>query len=129
MEAQTITGMPVVGKYKWEFEIPGSGIQTSVHEFFPGHIEYSMTGPAHTTAYTQNLVSFDPGQQRCITLGSGGSGGDKEGVYFLMFFRNISEGQVTIYKRKCATREEAESFPVPVEDAAEDHGWNVYTRV
>ncbi len=117
--------MPVIGKYKWEFEIPGSGMQTSVHEFFPGHIEYSMTGPAHTTAYTQNMVSFDPGEQRCITLGSGG---DKEGVYFLIFFRDISDGQVTIYKRKCASREEAESFPVPAAEAAEDHGWNVYKK-
>ncbi len=126
MEAQTISGMPVIGKYKWEFEIPGSGTQTSVHEFFPGHIQYSMAGPAHSTAYTQNLVAFDPAEQRCITVGSGG---DKEGVYFLMFFRYINDEQVTIYKRKCATREEAENFPVPAMDATEDHGWNVYTKV
>ncbi len=126
MQTQTITGIPVIGKFKWEFEISGSGTQASVHEFFPGHIHYCMTGPAHTTAYTQNLVAFDPAEQRCITKKQGE---DTSGTYYLMFFKDMKENEVTIYKRKCASREEAEKFPFPPAGTREDHGWNTYIRI
>ncbi len=118
--------MPVLGKFEWEFEIPGAGRQTSVHEFFPGHIHYSMSGPAHSASYTQDLVSYDPSEMRCITKARGDN---KDGVCHLMFFKDIGEHKITIYKRKCPDLKTAETFGYPEADTTEDHGWNTYTRI
>ncbi len=122
--------VPVSGHYLWEFEIPGIGNQESHLTFYTDSVQYIMTGPAYNTNYMMIQESYSEAndQKRWIGIGKGGSI-SKDGVYFVMFFKDITDNSVTIYKHECdGGREEAESFPYPDPDATADHGWNVYYK-
>lgn len=120
--------IPFTGTYVWHFEIPDKGVQTSSYTFYPYSIQYQMEGPAFNTAYTQVLVSYDPASNRCITTGRGGTK-PKDSIYFVMFFKDITDSSVTIYKHECGNgRAEAEEFEFPPANATADHGWNVYKK-
>lgn len=119
------TKIPFKGVYTWAFEIPGMGKQLSVHSFYADSIRYEMTGSAYTNSYTQQLIAYDAVEQRCVTVAKGGG---KDGVYFVMFFKDVSPAAVTIYKKQCATKEEAMTLPVPDATTKADHGWNIYHR-
>lgn len=119
------TQLPFSGKYVWKFTIPNMGEQVSEHTFFADSIQYSMVGNAYTNAYTQVLVSYNAEEKRCITQGKGGG---KDSVYFLMFFKDVTASAITIYKKECKNREEAETLAVPNDNTSADHGWNVYYK-
>lgn len=121
--------LPLNGTFAWEFSIPGMGNQVSKMTFSEDVVTYSMEGPAYTTNYVMTKVSYTElnGQRRWIGIGKGGSI-NKDGVYFVMFFKDITENTVTIYKRECSGKAEAETFSYPAADAITDHGWNVYHK-
>lgn len=119
------TKIPFKGVYTWSFEIPGMGEQLSVFRFYTDSIRYEMTGTAYTNSYVQELVSYDAGEQRCVTTGKGGG---KDGIYFVMFFKDITGGAMSIYKKQCRTKEEALTMAKPEAGTKADHGWNVYRQ-
>ncbi len=121
--------LPLNGTYAWNFNIPGLGDQVSKMTFFNDSIVYDMAGPAYTTNYTMIKESYTAtnDQMRWIGVGKGGSI-NKDGVYFVLFFKDISDNAVSIYKRECENKAEAESFAYPAADATADHGWNVYNK-
>lgn len=116
--------IPFSGKYVWEFSV-GPAVQQSTHVFYADSIAYTMAGPVHSTAYTQLLEKYEPLEKRCITVGQGGG---KDGVYFVMFFKELTDSSVTIYKRQCADKNEAETIAIPADDTTADYGWNVYVK-
>ena len=65
-----IEKIPFAGTFVWNFSIPGMGDQESTHIFYPDSVLYTMAGPVHSTSYTQVLVSYDPIEQRLITVGA-----------------------------------------------------------
>ncbi|MFT3884052.1 MAG: hypothetical protein QM724_01090 [Flavobacteriales bacterium] len=123
--------IPFSGTYTWAFTIPGMGDQLSTHTFWPDSIHYSMAGSAYTTDYAQLHVSYDAAEQRSITVGRGGSI-PKDGVYFVMFFKDITDSTLMIYKHECGEGAsgltEARTFGVPPANTSADHGWNLYRR-
>lgn len=119
------TKIPFTGVYSWSFEIPGMGEQVSVFTFYADSIRYEMTGTAYTNTYVQELVSYDAGEQRCVTVAKGGG---KDGIYFVMFFKDITGSTITIYKKQCRTKEEALTMAKPEAGTKADHGWNVYRQ-
>lgn len=52
----------------------------------------------------------------------------KRRVCFLMFFKDITNSTVTIFKKQCKDLSEAENFSIPPADTQEDHGWNIYYK-
>lgn len=124
------TKVPLSGHYVWKFEIPGIGEQESHLTFYTDSVQYIMIGPAYTTNYMmiQESYSENTNEKRWIGVGKGGSI-PKNGVYFVMFFKDITENSVKIYKRECiGGKEEAESFAYPEADVSTDHGWNEYRK-
>ncbi|MBX2952058.1 MAG: hypothetical protein KF870_06105 [Leadbetterella sp.] len=119
------TDQPVKGKYRWDFEIPGSGVQTSVHDFSDTHILYTMKGSAYTVEYRMDIVKHEKNR---YTL-KGAEGSPKSGRYFVIFLKDITPDAITMYKKEFATLEEALAFPEPDSGNTESHGWNVYSRV
>lgn len=122
--------VPLSGAYTWSFSIPGMGEQLSTLVFYPDSVEYAMSGSAFTTDYMMMKSSYtNAGNElRWIGVGKGGSI-PKDDVYFVMFFKEITETSVTIYKHECDLgKEEAEAFAYPPADATADHGWNVYHK-
>ncbi len=120
--------IPFSGVYSWKFTIPGIGSQTSTHTFYPDSILYKMEGFVYNTSYTQVLHSYEPDSLKLITIGKGGSI-SKSNVYFVMFFKDVTDTSVTIYKHECVNGEtEAENFKRPADNATADYGWNVYIK-
>lgn len=118
------------GTYKWDFEIPNIGAQQSSLFFYKDSIGYAMSGPAYTTDYVMQLESYTEqnGEQRWIGIGKGGSI-SKDGVWFVLFFKDATATSVKVYKRECkGGKAEAETFAYPSENATEDHGWNIYLK-
>lgn len=114
---------PVKGKYRWDFEIQGSGLQSSVHDFADGYILYTMKGAAYTVEYRMDILKHE--KNRYLLQGAG----PKSGKFFVICLANVTQESVTLYKKEFATLEEAEGFPQPDLSNTESHGWNVYTRV
>lgn len=124
------TPLPLSGSYLWKFEIPGVGQQESQLVFYPDSVQYLMQGPALTTNYmmTKDSYTENNSEKRWIGIGKGGSI-PKDGVWFVMFFKDITDSSVTIYKRECAKgKEEAESLAYPDANTTADRGWNVYYK-
>lgn len=123
--AFTTDDTPVKGKYRWDFEIPGSGTQSSVHEFADGYILYTMKGAAYTAEYRMDIVKHE--KNRYVLKGA--EGGPKSGRYFVIYLKDVSPDAITMYKKELPTLEEALAFPEPDAGNTESHGWNVYSRV
>lgn len=108
------------GKYTWQFDL-GPSKQVSTHTFYPDKIEYKMTGLVYSTEYTMNKISFDGTENKWI-------GQDENGHVYVLFFKKLNQGDLSIYKKKCKQGlEQALQFKKPAEDATTDHGWNTYT--
>ncbi len=126
---KTVTN-PLSGHYVWKFEIPGLGTQESHLTFYTDSTQYIMIGPAYNTNYMMIQESYteNDNEKRWIGVGKGGSI-PKDGVYFVIFIKDIADNTVKIYKRECnGGKEEAENFPYPEPDATADHGWNTYVK-
>lgn len=120
--------IPYYGIYSWSFEILGRGVQKSTFTFFSDSLIYKMEGDAYTTSYTQIFHQYDSVQKRLITRGKGGSV-PKDGLYFVMFFKDSTDSTLTIYKHECSEgMSEAKNFKFPESEAAADHSWNIYTK-
>lgn len=83
-----------------------------------------MNFHCYSTHYTMLPQSYkdSEAEKRWIGIGKGGSI-SKDGVYFVVFFKEITDSSVVIYKHECANgKEEAEAFAYPAHDATADHG-------
>lgn len=124
--------LPFQGSYSWSFEVPTMGEQTSTFIFFQDSIQAIMKGETFSADYTHKIISYNPKEQRCITVGMGISKGEtalKDHIYSVLFFKDINKKSVTIYRHECKNGlEEAKSFSLPAADAQTDHGWNVYYK-
>lgn len=116
---------PVKGKYRWDFEIPGSGVQSSVHDFADTCILYTMKGSAYTVEYRMDILKHE--KNRYLLKGAEGS--PKSGRFFVIYLKDITSDTITLYKKEFTTMEEAEAFSQPDISNTESHGWNVYTRM
>lgn len=114
-------GFDYAGTYSWSFNLMGSE-QISTHRLYQDSISYSMTGKVYSTDYTMKKLSYEKKKGKWI-------GVDKDGVVYVLFFKEKMDSTFTLYKRKCKNNglEEAINFDVPAPDATDDHGWNVYT--
>ncbi len=120
--------IPFKGKFSWTFEIPAFGKQKSSHTFFEDSIKHEFAGDAHTTFYNQILEMYDPTEKRCITVGKGGII-PKDGVYFVMFFKEITDSSMLIYKHECTKgKDEAYQFAYPEPNTTNDRGWNLFKK-
>lgn len=111
--------LPLFGTYRWQFFL-GPVKQVSTHNFLSSAIDYQMTGKVYSTDYRMHQLSYDATQKKWI--------GTADGVVYVLFFKDISDNTLTLYKRKCKNGlAEAVAFSRPADDATTDHGWNIYT--
>lgn len=128
IEGKVEEKLPFSGTYEWSFEIPNQGMQTLTYSFYPYAIQTKMEGRAFSTEYTQVLVSYDPLDNRVITIGRGGTE-SKDNVYQVMFFKDITDSTMTIYKHDSKSGlKEAQDFAYPDPDTDKDHGWITYKK-
>ncbi len=111
----------LTGAYHWTFYL-GFIKQKSTHIFAKDYIDYSMRGIAHSTDYRIEKISYDDGNKKWI-------GKSEDGTFYVLFFKDITDEAVTIYKHKCTEdMKEAVAFARPTDDETKDHGWNIYVH-
>ena len=112
----------LTGDYHWKFQLMG-GTQHSVHTFYPDSIAYAMDGRVCATDYTMRKLSYDQSLNKWI-------GEDEDSIVYVLFFRDLTDSTLTLYKHKCSSGglAEAVNFELPLPNATEDHGWNVYAH-
>lgn len=110
------------GTYYWNFKLMGT-LQESINTFYADSIVYEMKGKVYSTKYAMQKLSYDQNEKRWI-------GEDNEKIVYVMFFKNITDSAMLIYKHKCKTEglQEALDFAYPKPDATQDHGWNLYHK-
>lgn len=118
--------LPVSGSYQWKFTIPTMGEQISTHIFGNKEILYKMTGSAYTVEYGMTVESYENTVQKIIAKGKEGS--PKSGKFFVIFLKDISSSQVTIYKAEVSDLLAAKNFAKPADNETSNHGWNVYVK-
>lgn len=96
-------------------------LQESINTFYVDSIVYEMKGNIYATRYTMQKLSYNQAEKRWI-------GQDFDKIVYVLFFKEMTDSTMVIYKHKCNNKgiEEALEFPYPKPDATEDHGWNVY---
>ncbi len=121
-ETETVTKkdeFTLTGAYHWTFYL-GFIKQKSTHIFAKDYIDYQMRGIAHSTDYRIEKISYDDSNKKWI-------GKSEDGTVYVLFFKDISDKAITIYKHKCTGGlTEAIDFARPADDETKDHGWNVY---
>jgi len=129
--SNTLTAYPTAGHYSWNFKV-GTTDQTSHLVIYstPDSIGYAMEGQVYTNNYMMHKISYSEknNENRWIGIGKGGESINKDGAYFVMFFKNSKEKEFTVFKKEFETQKEAEEFALPSDSSEESHGWNVYKR-
>lgn len=108
------------GTHYWDFKLMGA-LQESINTFYADSIMYEMKGKIYATKYTIQKLSYDAVEKKWI-------GQDANKNVYVLFFKEITDSTMVIYKHKCKNKglQEAIEFPYPKPDATKDHGWNVY---
>lgn len=108
------------GTYYWNFKLMGT-LQESVNTFYADSIVYEMKGNIYATKYTMQKLSYDYKEKRWI-------GQDPDKNVYVLFFKEITDSTMVIYKHKCKNKglQEALEFPYPKPDDTKNHGWNIY---
>lgn len=106
--------------YSWAFKLMGVN-QKSIHSFYSDSIVYEMKGKIHSTLYTMYKLSYNSEENKWI-------GQTSDSIVYVLFFKDVKDKSLTLYKRKCKTEglKEALETKMPSPDTTEDHGWNVY---
>ncbi|MCO5239106.1 MAG: hypothetical protein M9904_03530 [Chitinophagaceae bacterium] len=118
--------LPVDGKYRWEFEVPGAGKQTLIYSFTDSVINLDMTGKALTRNYDLSVLSYNRKTNKIIAKGING---EKKGVFAVIFLKDIRKNSVLVFKKEFPTQAEAESFNIPSAESTESHGWNKFDKI
>lgn len=123
---EAVVELPFSGSYTWNFTIPNYGSQTSVHTFDKNIIRYKMMGDAYNVTYEMTVIRYDKTVGKCITEVKDGS--TKKGKFFVLFFKDITDKTMFIYKAELSTLAEADSFERPADNDTRHHGWNKYEK-
>jgi len=126
---EVLKSYPVAGHYTWEFNI-GPVEQTSHLVIYSSidSIGYAMQGGMYTNNYMMHKVSSSEKDGRWVGIGKGGVSLEKDGKYFVLFFKDIKNKEFTVFKKEFETQKEAEEFSLPAKDSQDSHGWNKYER-
>lgn len=110
-----------VGIWSRVYPILGSDF-TAKYAIDTNQINYSNKGNGPGNAdYRIQFDSYDEKDKRWI-------GHTSENQYYLIFFKNITDEHITIYKQKVADPNDAQNIPIPSNSNTEHYGWNTYSK-
>lgn len=110
-----------IGNWERKYDILGSEF-TATYLIDSTQIIYSNkgNGPGNTE-YTIQFDSYNEDEKRWI-------GHTEENKYYLIFFKDITEENITLYKQKVQDPNEAQQMPIPDADNTQNYGWNTYSK-
>ena len=109
------------GSFSREFVVQGA-TQRATYSITQDKINYDLAGGFAQTKYDTAKQYYSNGDNRWIGYRASNS------TYTVIFFKNISETEITLYKKEVASLEAGKTEPVPAADTTENYGWNVYKK-
>lgn len=110
-----------VGTWSRKYDILGSEF-TAKYEIDTNQIHYTNKGSGPGNAdYIIKFDSYEKNEKRWI-------GHTDKNQYYLLFFKDITEENITIYKQKVKDPNDAQTIAIPAADDDENYGWNTYIK-
>jgi hypothetical protein len=109
------------GSFSRNFNVQGT-TQRATYTISQDKINYDLAGGFAQTNYDTSKEYFSKDDNRWVGHRASNNS------YYVIFFKNISENEITLYKKEVASLEEGKSEPVPAANNTENHGWNTYTK-
>lgn len=113
--------IPFLGTWTHEFDVPPGLPHIATYVVTPDHIHYTLTGSVGSADYTMTRDAFSASDNRFV-------GHTKDGEFYVLFAREVSDRTMTIYKQKVDGVTAALELAVPADDTTESHGWNTYEK-
>ena len=110
-----------LGTWTHEFDVGPGNPHVATYVVTPDRIHYTLEGSVGTADYVMIRDGFSVSDHRFV-------GHTNDGEFYVLFAREISDQNVTIYKQKVDGRTAALELAVPPIDTTESHGWNTYEK-
>ncbi|PCI02909.1 MAG: hypothetical protein COB81_04625 [Flavobacteriaceae bacterium] len=109
------------GTFSRTFEVQEI-LQRASYTIGQDKISYALSGGFAETSYDILKNYYSEEEQRWV--------GHRESndAYYVLFFKNYNENEVTVYKKQVASLEEGKSAAIPSADDTENYGWNLYQK-
>lgn len=109
------------GSFSRNFDVQGI-TQRATYKIEQGILNYDLSGGFAQTNYDTKKVYYSQNDNRWIGFRESNS------TYHVIFFKNISETEITLYKKEVGSLDAGKSEPIPAADDTENHGWNTYQK-
>lgn len=109
------------GSFSRDFEVMGT-TQRATYTINQNQINYDLSGGFAQTNYDILKEFYDSKDNRWIGYRQSNN------TYHVIFFKNTSKNEITLYKKEVASLEAGKNEPIPASDDTENHGWNTYTK-
>lgn len=113
--------IPFLGTWTREFEVGPGNMHVATYVVESDRIHYTLTGNVGNADYVMLRDRFSGTDNRFV-------GHTKDGELYVLFAREISDRNVTIYKKRVDGLTAALELAVPPADTTENHGWNAYEK-
>ena len=109
------------GSFSREFDVQGT-TQTATYTITQDKINYDLAGGFAQTNYDTEKKYYSNNDKRWVGYRNSNS------TYYVIFFKDVSDTKITLYKKEVASLEAGKTEPIPAADDTENHGWNVYQK-
>ncbi len=110
-----------LGSFSREFDVQGT-TQRATYAIAQDKINYDLAGGFAQTNYDTAKEYFSSDDNRWIGYRASND------TYYVIFFKNTSDTEVTLYKKEVASLDAGKKEPIPAADNTENHGWNTYKK-
>lgn len=108
------------GTWSRNFEVTGT-TQTASYIISKDAIEYKLSGGIFSTNYTIQKDSYNTTKRQWV-------GHTTEGKYYVLFFKEIKDNKLSLYKKTVTNQSEGENSTIPTDTDTDNHGWNTYDK-
>ncbi|MBL4746860.1 MAG: HmuY family protein [Flavobacteriaceae bacterium] len=109
------------GTFSRTFEMQGM-LQRASYTIDQDKISYTLSGDFASTDYVLTKKYYAEKEQRWIGVR------ESNGAYYVLFFKEYSDSQITIYKKQVTSLKEGKEITIPAADDTENYGWNLYKK-
>ncbi len=113
--------MAFEGAFSREFEVQGAK-QRATYTVAQRKITYDLSGGFAATNYELTQQYYASDDNRWIGVN------EENGTFYVIFFKNVEDNQITLYKQEVASLEEGKRIETPASDNTDNYGWNTYTK-
>ncbi|MFV0541392.1 MAG: HmuY family protein [Aestuariibaculum sp.] len=110
------------GSFNRIFEVEGNQ-QRATYTISQDKISYELAGGFAATNYDMERLYFSAEDNRWVGYR------ESNNAYYVIFFKNISDTEITLYKKEVASLEAGIAEAFPSADNTDNYGWNLYQKI